>query len=126
MNIDYERQNIFFAIGNIMFIKFYSLLSCYLWVPFLYALYAFGLSSCSNKVVDKLKTFQQPEPKLYKENESNFTQQIDYPLSEITPETIPDSIFAFLFIIGCCLIFTFPGLICFFYNHVKGLFYRKK
>ena len=129
MNIDYERQNKFFAIGNIMFIKFYSLLSYNLWLPSLCALCTFGLTSCSNKVVSKLKTLQQPteiKKTIINSSELNTTQEMDYPLSSITPDGISDATFTFLFIILCCLIFTFPGLILYFYNYVKGIFQRKK
>lgn len=129
MNIYYERQNKFFAVSSIMFIKFYSLLFYYLWLFSLYGLCAFGLTSCSNKVVSKLKTLQQPTEIKNTASHSvelNTTKEMDYPLSSITPDGMSGSVFTFLFIISCCLIFTFPGLILYFYNYVKGILQRKK
>lgn len=129
MNIHYERQNKFFAISNIMFIKFYSFLSYHLWLFSLYVLCVFGLTSCSTKVVSKLKTLQQPTKTTDttdSSSELNITQEMDYPLASITPEGISDATFTFLFIILCCLIFTFPGLISYFYHYVKGVFQREK
>jgi hypothetical protein len=129
MNINYERQNSSFAISNIMFIKFPRLLSHYIWLLSLYVLFTLGLSSCSTKVVSKLKTLQQPNKTMkpiIKSDELNITKEMDYPLSSITPDSISNSAFTFLFIIGCCLIFTFPGLILYFYNYAKGIFKRKK
>jgi hypothetical protein len=128
MSINYERKNSSTAVNNNMLIKFLSLLPRCLWLFGIYIISALTLGSCSTKIVDKLKTLQQPsniEGNGIVAEELSISKEMEYPLESITPDSISDTTFAFLFIIFSCLIFTFPGLISYYFSYVKGIFQRK-
>lgn len=125
MNIDYERQNIFFVLCTNMFVQFLSFLFACLRLSLFPFLSAWLTMSCSNRMVDKIKSLQPTEIRtpLIDLNETGETY---YPLSQLNPDGISDVTFAFLFIVSCCLIFTFPGLLLYIVNNVTSFFKRKK